>query len=122
MRGLTGGPVILSLCCAGGVLAGAGVRVVEVVLGGLEERTPSSWLRLEVLLSMFMLLAITGGGDWLCLCSVPRLLVRAEYGSWTVLSLQTRLSSTSCTSGWHSRDISPAAAWLWAVSRIIRAA
>ena len=67
------------------------------------EMTPRSWLRLEVLLSMLRLLAITGGGDWLRLgftaCSEPSARPRAEYGSGTVFSLQTRLSSTSCTAG-----------------------
>ena len=45
-----------------------------------------------------------------------------EAAAEAVLSLQTRLCSTCTTSGWASSDISPAAACLWAVSRIIRAA
>ena len=96
---------------------------------GWWERTPRSWFRLEVLLSRLRLLAITGGGDrlWLPLLvftvwSSLRARPRAEYGSWTVFSLQTRLSSTSWTAGWANTDIWPAAVWLWAVRRIIRAA
>ena len=55
-------------------------------------------------------------------CVLQNLPAAGEAAAEAVLSLQTRLCSTCTTSGWARSDISPAAACLWAVSRIIRAA